>query len=263
MRGLKKLLSAERERLENIIKIADGQLINKPDGTLRLSKRNGHVQYYHCAEENLQGKYISKGNEELIRSLAQKSYEEKILRLAERRIKQIDRILRDYEDDEIEQVYYGEHAERQRLIQTIEPTWDQKVKSWKEEPYQGKEFQEGISHILTEAGERVRSKTEKIMADYFYRQGIDYKYECPIYLKGIGTVYPDFTFLSKRTGEEVYWEHFEMADSPEYARNMVRKVELYENNGIFPGERLILTYETEKSVLSTEKIARMVDRYLK
>lgn len=47
--------------------------------------------------------------------------------------------------------------------------------------------------ILTDRGERVRSKTEKIMADYFYRKGIEYKYEQPIYLKGLGTVYPDFS----------------------------------------------------------------------
>ena len=60
----------------------------------------------------------------------------------------------------------------------------------------------------------------------------------------MGTVYPDFTFLSKKTGEEIYWEHNGMVDNPVYARNMVRKIECYENNGIFPGERLILTYET-------------------
>ena len=45
-----------------------------------------------------------------------------------------------------------------------------------------------------------------------------------------------------------------MVDSPEYARSMVRKIEAYENNGIFSGERLILTYETEQNILSTEEI---------
>ena len=263
MRGLKKLLLEERKRLEGIIKIKQSELNNKPEGTLRLSKRKGNIQYYHCTDENKLGKYIVKGNEELIKSLAQKSYDEKLLQLAEKRLKQIDRILIDYEDDEIEKIFKKEHAERQRLIKAVEPTWEQKVKMWADEEYRGKGFQEGTPVILTDRGERVRSKTEKIMADYFYRQGIEYKYECPIYLKGIGTVYPDFTFLSRRTGSEVYWEHCGMVDSPEYARNMVHKIEIYENNGIFPGERLILTYETEKSVLSTEKIAQMVERYLK
>lgn len=28
-------------------------------------------------------------------------------------------------------------------------------------------------------------------------------------------VYPDFTFLSRRTGEEIYWEHEGMMDKPD------------------------------------------------
>ena len=263
MQGLKNVLLAERKRLENIVKMMQAQLQNKPEGTLRLSKRKEYIQYYHCTEENKSGKYIAKGNEELIRVLAQKTYDEKIMRLAEKRLKQIDSILVDYEDDEIEEIYKKEHLGRQRYIQAVEQTWDQKIRMWEDKEYQGKNFQEGIPLILTDKGERVRSKTEKIMADYFYRKGIKYKYECPLYLKGMGIIYPDFTFLSKKIGDEVYWEHFGMMDSPEYARKALRKIEMYENNGIFPGERLILTYETEKNILGTEKIAQMVERYLK
>ena len=199
-----------------------------PEGSMRLSKSNEYIQYYHCTEENKSGKYIAKGNDELIQALAQKSYDERLLQLAEKRLKQIDRILVDYEEDEIEKIFKKEHAERQRLIQPIEPTWEQRVKMWRAEEYQGKGFREGIPVILTDRGERVRSKTEKIMADYFYRHGIEYKYEKPIYLKGMGTIYPDFTFLTKRAEDEVYWEHCGMIDSPEYARNMVRKIEMYE-----------------------------------
>ncbi len=262
MRGLKNLLSEERKRLEKILKVVQVQLKTMPEGSLRLSKSKDYIQYYHCTEGNKLGKYIVKGNDELIQALAQKSYDEKLLQLTEKRLKQIERILKDYEDDEIEEVFKKEHIERQRLIQVVEPTWEQRVKMWRDEKYQGKGFQEGIPLILTERGERVRSKTEKIMADYFYRKGIEYKYERPIYLKGLGTVYPDFTFFTKRVDGEMYWEHCGMVDSPEYARNMVRKIELYEKNGIFPGERLILTYETEQSILGTEKIAQMVERYL-
>ena len=35
------------------------------------------------------------------------------------------------------------------------------------EKYKSKEFQENTPVILTEKGERVRSKSEKILADYF------------------------------------------------------------------------------------------------
>ena len=262
LKGLKELLEAEQVRLEEIITIAKMHMNNAPEGTLRLSQSNKYLQFYHCTDENKLGKYITKGNDELVQKLAQKSYDERILRLAEKRLNQIKKLSKDYDDDEIEQIFLKEHKERQRFIQPIEPTWEQKLSEWKAKEYQGKGFGDGMPMIVTERGERVRSKSEKIMADYFCRNGIEYKYECPIYLKGMGMVYPDFTFLSKKMGKEIYWEHNGMVDEPMYARNMVRKIDAYENNGIFPGERLILTYETEQSVLNTGKIEQMVKKYL-
>ena len=47
-----------------------------------------------------------------------------------------------------------------------------------------------------------------------------------------------------------------------YAQNAVRKILAYEENGIYPGESLILTFETEKNVLNTRIIERLVHRYL-
>lgn len=263
LKGLKKLLLEERARLEKIIEKLKNSLKDMPEGSLRLSKSKNYVQYYYCTDENKRGQYISKENRKLIQQLAQKAYDEKILRLAEKRWKQLDKLAQEYEEDEIEQIFHKEHLERQKLIKDVEPTWKEKLAKWNTLEYQGKGFQEGDSFVVTERGEKVRSKSEKIMADYFYRHGIEYKYECPIYLRGMGTIYPDFTFLSKKTGEEIYWEHNGMVDNPIYARNMVRKIECYENNGIFPGERLILTYETEQSVLNTRKIEQMVERYLR
>ena len=253
---------AEEARLEEIITISKQGLKDAPEGTLRLSQSNNYLQFYHCTEENKLGKYITKGNDELIQKLAQKSYDDRVSRLAEKRLKQIKKLLRDYEDDEIEKIFIKEHKERQRFIQPTEPTWQQILSEWKSKEYKGKGFGDEMPMIVTERGERVRSKSEKIMADYFYRNGIEYKYECPIYLKGMGVVYPDFTFLSKKTEKEIYWEHNGMVDEPSYARNMVRKIDAYENSGIFIGERLILTYETEQSVLGTAKIEQMVQKYL-
>lgn len=262
MKGLKKLLLEERARLEKIVEISKNRLKDMPEGSLRLSKSKNYVQYYYCTDDNKRGKYISKENRNLIQQLAQKAYDEKIHHLAEKRWKQIDKLVQDYEEDEIEKIFHKEHPIRQQFIKTVEPTLEEKLAKWKTQEYRGKGFQEGAPVIMTERGERVRSKSEKIMADYFYRHSLEYKYECPIYLRGMGTVYPDFTFLSKKTGEEIYWEHNGMVDNPVYARNMVRKIECYENNGIFPGERLILTYETEQNILNTSKIEQMVERYL-
>lgn len=62
--------------------------------------------------DKTKGNYIPKENQELVRKLAQKSYDEKIIRLASRRLAQIKKITRDYEDDELEMVYLKEHKER-------------------------------------------------------------------------------------------------------------------------------------------------------
>ena len=151
---------------------------------------------------------------------------------------------------------------RQILIEPVEQTWENKVEEWKRIEYTGKEFREDAVEIYTQNGERVRSKSEKILADYFYYHNIPYKYECPLKLKGYGVVYPDFTFLSKKTGKEIYWEHDGMMDDTIYVQNAIKKIEAYEKNDIFPGERLILTFETSQSVLRNDIIETMVEKYI-
>ena len=261
MRGLKHMLLQEQKYLENIVEKAKEGLATAPDGHLRISKDKNKIRYYHCTEDN-SGIYIPKSDKYLPQELAQKTYNLSVVKKAESRLKQIKKIMRDYSDDEIEELFTSLHAGRQALITPVEPTWKQLVDEWNVEKYQGKEFQEGLPLILTERGERVRSKSEKIMADYFFRKKIEYKYECPLYLKGYGTVYPDFTFLSQKTGGEIYWEHDGRMDDPIYARNAVKKIEAYENNNIFPGEKLILTFETESTILNTKTIEKLVNKYL-
>ena len=115
MKGLKNKLLEEQERLECIIKFQKAQLKNVPEGSLRLSKSHGKYQYYQCTDNKKKGKYLSKDDMMLIRGLAQKTYDERVLQLAEKRISQIQKITKDYEDNEIENVYLDEHSERQKL----------------------------------------------------------------------------------------------------------------------------------------------------
>lgn len=261
MRGLKHMLLQEQKYLENIVEKAKTGLASAPDGHLRISKDKNKIRYYHCTEDN-SGIYIPKSDKDLPTKLAQKTYNLSVAKKAESRLKQIRKITRDYSDDEIEELFTSLHADRQALITPVVPTSKHLLGEWYAEEYQGKEFQEGSTVILTEKGERVRSKSEKILADFFYRRNILYKYEKPLYLKGYGTVYPDFTFFSRATGKEIYWEHEGMMDKPEYARMAVRKIGSYQKNGIYPGERLILTFETEQSVLNSNNIEELVKKYL-
>ena len=261
MQGLRNMLLQEQKHLQEIADKARMGMSVEPEGHLRISRDKNKPRYYQCIDGNNEI-YIPRSNKELPKLLAQRTYNRTVLKKVEARLKQIGKILQDYTDDEIEKIYTSMHKERQLLVTPIEPTWNQLLMKWYEEEYQGKEFKEGTPLILTEKGERVRSKSEKILADYFYRNNIPYKYEKPLYLKGYGIVYPDFTLLSKKTYQEIYWEHEGMMDKQDYARAAVRKIELYQLNNIYPGEQLIMTFETEQSLLNSRLMEKLTEKYL-
>lgn len=260
---IKNQLILERERLSRINQKVKQELENVPEGSLRLSQCGGVTQYYHCKNNTPHnGVYIPKKEMKLIRQLAQKKYDQKILRYTGKSLAAIERILRDYDDNKIDEIYLSEHLERQKLINPVEPTYHGLLENWKSKEYVRKGFKDELPIIVTNKGIRVRSKSEKIMADYFDSIGLEFKYECPLYLEPYGIIYPDFTFLSKRTRKEVYWEHEGMMDNPDYARTAVQKIELYEKNGIFPGDNLILTFETSSTTINTELLKKMTERFL-
>ena len=261
MYKLKDALIEEQQRLEKIIARAEMENAHMPEGYLRISKHENRCRYYHCKTDR-NGTYIPKKNIVLSKQLAQKAYNKSIIEKAEALLEQINKMLEADADEEMKKLYDSLHPDRKKLIIPYEEAWEQKLQKWYEISYQGKEFQEGTPVILTEKGEQVRSKSEKILADYFYRKNILYKYEKPLYLRGYGMVYPDFTFLSSKTGQEIYWEHEGMMDKPEYARSAIRKIESYQKNGIYIGEKLILTFETEQNILNQNIIASLADKYL-
>ncbi|MBE5845984.1 MAG: hypothetical protein E7302_17825 [Butyrivibrio sp.] len=266
MQGLKEMLEKENTRLQSIKQIINNRSIDVPAGSLRITSTGKYVQFMHCTDENnnrkSQGKYIKRENLSLAKQLAQKAYDQRVQKLVDRRIKQLDKLTKEYDDNEIEEIYNNLHSVRKTLIKPVEIPWGHRLADWKNTPYTGKEFGPGIPEIYTKKGERVRSKSEKILADTFFDMGIEYKYECPLKLKNFGVVYPDFTFLRKRDGKEIYWEHDGRMDDPEYAEKAVRKINSYIANGIFPGEKLIISYETSGVVLNDRVIKMLIEKYI-
>ncbi len=265
MTELKKQLIKEEERLNNIIHVVDERLRNMPEGYLRISSTGNYTQYILTQSTGKNQKkytYLRKDDLPTIRSLAQKTYDQKIKVLAGKRLRQLQTIIRNYSDDEIELIYDKLSPSRKELITPVEPIWEQRVAQWKTIPYRGKEFKDGQVEIYTKKGERVRSKSEKILADMFYDKGIEYKYECPLRLNGYGIVYPDFTFLSKKTHEEIYWEHDGKMDEPEYVAKAIRKIDHYTRNNIIPGKRLIITYESSTYALNTNIAEKLINEFL-
>ena len=110
--------------------------------------------------------------------------------------------------------------------------------------------------------EYVRSKSEALIAMNLYMKKIAYRYECELKI-GKAVFYPDFTILHPLTGKEIYWEHFGKMDLPEYAKNAADKLHMYARNGIYPGDRLITTYETMEQPLDTAIVQKLITYHFK
>ena len=171
MNGLKEKLLLEEKYLKQIITKTQTQLqlqeINEVTGKLRISVNEEAYRYYvvHSSTEGSTETYLSRMSAENMkqaRLLAQKTYLEKVSRLAEKRLKQIEKLLKGYENDEIQKIYDSMHAERKKLVEPIELSWEDKKDQWIKQEYRGKEFKEGTTVILTEKGEQVRSSWQII-----------------------------------------------------------------------------------------------------
>ena len=116
--------------------------------------------------------------------------------------------------------------------------------------------------MFTTNGERVRSKSEVLIADTLKRFGIPYRYEYPLRLKNGITVHPDFLCLNVRTRQEFYWEHFGMMTTPDYAQKAIHKLQQYSDNHLLPAIKLIITMETATSTLNLKYIEQQIKTYL-
>ena len=51
-------------------------------------------------------------------------------------------------------------------------------------------------------------------------------------------------------------------DEPNYASKMVQKLETYQRNGIYPGEKLLITYETSEMMCDMRLVQCLFEKYL-
>ncbi len=267
------------ERKKMLIKIKEEKetsLKDSPEGCLKIRMNRGKARYFHfmgdssevknasCINKGKTGeRYLSLKEKDFICALAQKAYDTKILNCIEQELKAMERYLNTCPKIMAEDWYKELHSERQKIIVPIVPDWERLRDDWLSLQYEGKGFDERIPEIYTDKGDRVRSKSELLIANELYRADVAYRYECPVYIKRFGTIYPDFMILSEKKQKEICWEHFGRMDDPEYAQKAVQKIAAYEENGYVIGENLVVTFETKQTILTTRKIQTVIERYLR
>ena len=233
-----------------------------PEGFLRAARHKKSVQYFQRTKDSgKNGIYLNAGRKELARALAQKEYDRRILDAADQEGKLLSPLLAFFESGRMVENQYEAFPElKKALINPIELSSEEYAAQWEAEPFTPKEWNSPAAGFLSEKNERMRSKSELLIAGMLLKRGIPYRYECPLQLGSV-TIYPDFTILCKSSRKEIIWEHLGLLDDPDYLEKSIWKMAIYERNGYFLGDRLIITYETKRHPLDIKLVEEKMEQY--
>lgn len=256
-----KYLQDEKERLEAIKKSSEERLRSAPEGTVYINKHGNGIQFYfRNAPEDKKGRYLPVADKEKALALVQKKYDQQIVEAVGKQIAVLERFLRNYDPDCMKKIYETAPDVRKELIIPAELPDELYAQQWQSMPFQLNEIGENVPEHYSNKGERVRSKSEVMIADALAQAGLPYRYECPLML-GTAVVHPDFTVLRREDRKELFWEHLGRMDDAGYVMKNLSKIRLYEQNGIMPGIDLILTMETSQQPINLSVIKQMIRTY--
>lgn len=258
-------LIRQREEIARLLAVSENNLrkvAKYPDDKIRIRNSNGHYQYT-LLEKGACGQYISVKNKDYLMQCLQKHYEKKVNRKLKGLIVELDRFLEKYNFNDIVDIYEKSSMGRKAMVTPIICSQKDYVEKWLLD-HRGNQNTIAIENkkYLTEQGEYVRSKSEKIIADMLYKYGIPYQYEPSIMMKSGKVLCPDFVALNVSARKTYYWEHLGLLDNTDYVEHNLNKIDLYEKNGIFVGEKLIISTESGRSPIDVKIIDEKIKKYL-
>ncbi|MBP3811277.1 MAG: hypothetical protein ILA15_11220 [Clostridiales bacterium] len=251
-------LNCRLSTINRLIASVDKSLSALPAGNLHIHQIRGNIYYYADYEGYAKNRKTPIYDKKLICSLAQRSYYLKILRAAEAEGKAIELFLKRYPERSFEDVYESLSEQRQSIITPVRLPDKAYIDKWLNTPYVHKPFGEGDPYYVTDRGERVRSKSEQLIANRLLAKGIPYKYECPINVGG-KIFHPDFTILRISDRKEIYYEHLGKMGDEEYAHTTILRINKYVMNGIALGEKLFTTMESYTAPLDLRVLDQMIE----
>ena len=247
--------------LKEIVGVLEKRVDRAPEGRIKINQIRGKT-YYYLIVDGKESQYLKKKELNTAKRIVQKSYEHSTLKAARCELVYLQEFVKSYPQTSPEEIYDLLPDSRKVLAHTVFKTTDDYISEWQNKPYTPKTFSDDVPYFETNRGERVRSKSEQIIANRFYERGVPYKYECPLRLEGFGKIYPDFTVLNLQTKREEYIEHNGMMDDIKYVENHIRRTNAYQLNGFMIGDRLHLMFETLKVPLDTRILDLLIDRLL-
>lgn len=250
-----------KEYLQSLLKQIQQDKKNMPEGSLRV--HGGKKPYYYHVMDNSEasyGRYLKSTESRLATMLAQKDY---LIRLEEsvlQELKSLNHIEKKNgsPSPRPEEIYRSLNSYRQALVTPLVMGDEDYKTAWLQEPYARKSFSEDDPSFYSARGDRVRSKSEVLIADILDEFGIPYRYEAPLPLKNGYTIHPDFTILRLPYRTVCYLEHCGRMDDEIYVHAFLRRENTYIENGLIPGRDVFYTFESGASPINTKLLRKML-----
>lgn len=250
---LEKRIAVDKSALNQALK--DNDRFEK--GYLRVSFNNNRPRFYQVKDKS-GGKYLKKSEIKIAKNLAQKRYQSEFVKNCYKEIDYLEKVKKKLETNNLNLIYDNLSEVRKTLVNPYILDKELSAIKWQNKRIQTTGYLEENKVYDTKRGEKVRSKSEALIADILYDLGIPYHYEKALRLKNGETRYPDFTLYNKNTRKEVYYEHFGLLDDREYLKASLKKIDEYQKNDIYLGKNLIFSFETNLQPFNISRIRKML-----
>lgn len=259
MKDLLKNAEIEKEFQVRLRRKMINAIRNATPGYLR---KKGKYYYW---KKKVNDKYIEQylGTEEnpIVQRLKKKKYLQITIKTIDKNLEAIERFIKKYKpydpisiSKEMPLAYKIPPDSLFSMMGFINP------KGWNQKYTRNNMFSEYLTQT-TDKGDKVRSKSEVIIANALSANNILFRYECN---HKVGNVWvsPDFKILLTRENRIVIWEHFGRPDNPEYMENALKKIKLYIDNGYVLWHDLIITFEDKDGSLDSSIVSKIIETCL-
>ena len=285
-----------KDTAKELERILNSVLVTGKD-TLNFKMVNGNPAFF-CRKEDGKQVYVRLSDAKRLKELSSRYYDKKLKAAALKEKSQIDRCLTilqsDLESSDVDIVADGIPLAVKENAVLSELTSEGYAKKWQEGNDVVRKWKthnmDDYHTYKTMRGDYVGSKSEVIIADRLFMNGIPYHYEVaftpeaknhtsrPVYdlmgrvegyevigysPKDADTLHPDFYVLNKRTRTAYFWEHLGKMDDAEYCRKNLNRFMRILDAGYVIGKDLLVTHEDSRNPLMMERIDAIIEKYLK
>jgi len=253
-----------------------------PKGSLSSWNYNGKLYYrQNYLEDGAMVRNSITKQEDIIRQLARKRYANAMIEQVQNVISVLDYTISNFKwfsRDEImaslsavyqnlpaeffEKEYIKDIANMDPMAIISNPNVLPELRSrlWGAQPFVRSDFRpEELIHTSSR-GEKLRSKSELLIAETYYNLGIEFRYEEVIKV-GRYDFAPDFAFIDFE-GNPFFHEHAGMMGDIKYRNRHKWKMARYEEAGIVPWKNLIITYDYDDHI-NMQEIHAIIDGMVK